>query len=85
MIGNNRFCLRKGSRLGLSFSPELGFIACSPSLYEMPHVSTPDSTFHKSDSNPERAVERAILNRFAYVLRQDVDLVVQIGDGAGNL
>jgi hypothetical protein len=35
-----------------------------------------------AESNPKRPIERAILNRFAHVLRRDVDLVVQIGDGA---
>ena len=40
------------------------------------------SCFQARFLNPKRAIERAVLNRFAHVLRRDVDLVVQIGNGA---
>ena len=34
--------------------------------------------------DPERSIEGPILDRFAHVLWQDVDLIVQVGDGARN-
>ena len=34
--------------------------------------------------HPERAVKRAISNRFAHVLRRDLGLDIEIGDGARN-
>jgi hypothetical protein len=43
---------------------------------EMQSVSDPDSTSHKIPSNPQRPVERAILNRLAHMLRRDVAFVV---------
>ena len=34
--------------------------------------------------DPERAVKCAILNRFAHMLRRDLSLAIEIGDGARN-
>ena len=38
----------------------------------------------RASSDPKRAIESAILDRFAHVLGREVDLAVEIGDGARN-
>ena len=67
---------------------------CLPTFfYEMPPVSNWNQHSHKIRSNPQRAIERAVLDRFADVFWCDVDLatgrvrptgglVVQIGDSS---